>query len=159
MTKAVICSPRSLLVERVYRLHVSLASLPCLVFTADHGRPSSTQTQPERERWKNTGRSRRQRTEDVLLLRRSKEAANKDRRERGVEFNDYLETTDLNVYNNKEDVNIDLNFTTLLPTQHHLLQAALDVRGNVDHGTSKLRVLLHPLNTSTHLCSSDLVKA
>ncbi len=98
-------------------------------------------------------------SDNVLLLRRSKEAADKDRRERGIEFNDYLETTDLNVYNDEEDVNIDLDFTTLLPTQHHLLQAALDVRGDVDHGTSKLRVLLHPLNTSTHLCSSDLVKA
>jgi hypothetical protein len=51
------------------------ASLPCLVFAADHGRPSSTQTQPERERWKNTGRSRRQRTESCSWARRTKAVA------------------------------------------------------------------------------------
>ena len=91
-------------------------------------------------------------SQNVLLLRRSKEAANKDRKERGIKFNDYLETTDYNTYNDKEDVNIDIDFATLLPTQHHLLQAALDVRGDVNHGTSRLRVLLNPLNTSTHFC-------
>ena len=60
-------------------------------------------------------------SQNVLLLRRSKEAANKDRKERGIEFNDYLETTDYNIYNDEEEVNIDLDFATLLPTQHHLL--------------------------------------
>ncbi|KAH8799116.1 hypothetical protein F5884DRAFT_758603 [Xylogone sp. PMI_703] len=98
-------------------------------------------------------------SQNVLLLRRSKEAADKDRKERGIEFNDYLETTDHNTYNDEEDVNIDLDFATLLPTQHHLLQAALDVRGDVNHGTNRLRVLLDPLNTSTHFCESAMVKA
>ena len=98
-------------------------------------------------------------SQNVLLLRRSKEAADKDRKERGIEFNDYLETTDYNTYNDEEEVNIDLDFATLLPTHHHLLQAALDVRGDVNHGTSRLRVLLDPLNTGTHFCDSAIVKA
>ncbi len=98
-------------------------------------------------------------SQNVLLLRRSKEAADKDRKERGIEFNDYLETTDHNIYNDEEEANIDLDFATLLPTQHHLLQAALDVRGDINHGTSRLRVLIKPLNTSTHFCDSTMVKA
>jgi hypothetical protein len=69
-------------------------------------------------------------SQNILLLRRSKEAADKDRKERGIEFNDYLETTDHNIYNDEEEINIDIDFATLLPTQHHLLQAALDVRGD-----------------------------
>jgi hypothetical protein len=32
-------------------------------------------------------------SENVMLLRRSKEAADQDRKERGIEFDDYLETT------------------------------------------------------------------
>jgi hypothetical protein len=96
-------------------------------------------------------------SQNVLLLRRSKEAADKDRRERGIEINDYLETTDYNIYN-EEEVDIDFDFTTLLPTQQHLLQAALDVRGDVDHGPSKLRVLLNPLNTGAQFCDSALIK-
>jgi hypothetical protein len=97
-------------------------------------------------------------SQNVLLLRRSKEAADKDRRERGIEFNDYLETTDYNTYNDEEEVNIDFDFAALHPTQHHLLQAALDVRGDVDHSSSRLRVLLNPLNTGTYLCDSGMVK-
>jgi hypothetical protein len=97
-------------------------------------------------------------SQNILLLRRSKEAADKDRKERGIEFNDYLETTDHNIYNDEEEINIDIDFATLLPTQHHLLQAALDVRGDINHGTSRLRVLLNPLNTRTHFCSSATVK-
>lgn len=97
-------------------------------------------------------------SQNILLLRRSKEAADKDRKERGIEFNDYLETTDHNTCNNEEDINIDLDFATLLPTQHHLLQAALDIRGDINHGTSRLRVLLNPLNTGTHFCESSMVK-
>lgn len=98
-------------------------------------------------------------SQNVLLLRRSKEAADKDRKERGIELNDYLETTDYNIYNDEEEVNVDLNFAALLPTQHHLLHAALDVRGDINHGTSKLRVLLNPLNTGTRFCDSAMVKA
>jgi hypothetical protein len=98
-------------------------------------------------------------SQNVLLLRRSKEAADKDRKERGIEFNDYLESADYNTHNDDEEANIDFDFATLLPTQHHLLQAALDVRGDVAHGTSRLRVLLNPLNTGTHFCDSAMVKA
>jgi hypothetical protein len=98
-------------------------------------------------------------SQNVLLLRRSKEAADKDRKERGIEFNDYLETTDHSVCNDEEEVNIDLDFATLLPTQHHLLQAALDVRGDINHGTSRLRVLLNPLSTDIDFCDSAMVKA
>jgi hypothetical protein len=98
-------------------------------------------------------------SQNVLLLWRSKEVADKDRKERGIEFNDYLETTDHNIYNDEEEANIDLNFAALLPTQHHLLQAALDVRGDINHGTSRLRVLINPLNTSTNFCDSAMVKA
>ncbi|KAF8850803.1 hypothetical protein BDZ45DRAFT_751390 [Acephala macrosclerotiorum] len=73
-------------------------------------------------------------------------------------FNDYLETTERNTCNDEEVVNIELDFSTLLPTQYHLLQTALDIRGDVSHGTGRLRVLLNPLNTSTHFCDSVRVK-
>ena len=69
-------------------------------------------------------------SQKVLLLRRSKEAADKDRKERGIDFNDYLETMDQNIHNDDDEVNIDIDFGTLHPTPHHLLQAALDVRGD-----------------------------
>lgn len=97
-------------------------------------------------------------SENVLLLRRSKEAADEDRKERGIEFNDYLETADHNIYSEDNEVNIDIDFATLLPTQHNLLQAAMDVRGDIDHGTSRLRVLLYPSNTSTHFCDNATIK-
>jgi hypothetical protein len=98
-------------------------------------------------------------SQNVLLLRRSKEAADKDRKERGIEFDDYLETADHNICNDEEEMNIDVDFSTLLPTQHHLLQAALDIRGDINHGSSRLRILLNPLNTSTDFCDSAMVKA
>jgi hypothetical protein len=96
---------------------------------------------------------------NVLLLRRSKEAADKDRKERGIEFDDYLETASHDICNDEKEVNIDLDFSALLPTQHHLLQAALDVRGDINHGIGRLRVLLNPLSTGAHFCSSAMVKA
>ncbi|PVH71315.1 hypothetical protein DL98DRAFT_615652 [Cadophora sp. DSE1049] len=98
-------------------------------------------------------------SQNVLLLRRSKEAADKDRKERGIEFNDYLETSDDGTYNGDEVNNIDLDFSALLPIQHHLLQAALDVRGHVSHGSSRLRILPRPVNASTQFCDSAMVKA
>jgi hypothetical protein len=97
-------------------------------------------------------------SQNVLLLRRSKEAADKDRKERGIEFNDYLETADHNICSEDEEANIDIDFATLLPTKHHLLQAAMDVRGDIDHGTSRLRVMLHPLNTGIHFCDNATIK-
>jgi hypothetical protein len=47
-------------------------------------------------------------SENILLLRRSKEAANQDRKERGIEFDDYLETVDQDLYNDDEETNIDV---------------------------------------------------
>ncbi|CZR69862.1 uncharacterized protein PAC_19762 [Phialocephala subalpina] len=38
-------------------------------------------------------------------------------------------------------------------------EAALDVRGDISYGTSRPRVLINPLNTSTHFCDSTMVKA
>ncbi|CZR60793.1 uncharacterized protein PAC_10689 [Phialocephala subalpina] len=38
-------------------------------------------------------------SENILLLRRSKEAADQDRKERGIDFDDYLETVDQDLYN------------------------------------------------------------
>ena len=64
-----------------------------------------------------------------MLLRRSKEAADRDRKERGIEFNEYLEAADENLYDNEDQTTIDLDFAALLPTQHNLLQAALEIRG------------------------------
>jgi hypothetical protein len=88
-------------------------------------------------------------SENVMLLRRSKEAADQDRKERGIEFNDYLETADDNLYNNDEDTDLDLDFAALHPTQHSLLQAALNVRGITIQGISDLRYLINPLNIGT----------
>jgi hypothetical protein len=51
-----------------------------------------------------------------MLLRRSKEAADQDRRDRGIEFNDYMEALDENLYNNEEETASGLDFTTLHPT-------------------------------------------
>jgi hypothetical protein len=48
-----------------------------------------------------------------MLLRRSKEAADQDRKERGIEFDDYLETIDHEIYNDDEEANADFNFATL----------------------------------------------
>lgn len=60
-------------------------------------------------------------SENVILLRRSKEAANQDRKERGIEFGNYLETIDYEIYNNDEEANVDFNFATLQPTESSLL--------------------------------------
>jgi hypothetical protein len=52
-------------------------------------------------------------SENVILLRRSKETGDQDRKERGIEFDDYLEAINQDVYNDKEEANIDFNFATL----------------------------------------------
>ncbi|KAG4414241.1 hypothetical protein IFR04_012613 [Cadophora malorum] len=93
-------------------------------------------------------------SQNVLLLRRSKEAADNDRKERGIQFNDYLETLQDSTCNDERLVNIDLDFSALLPTQYHLLQAALDVRGDVIDGSSRLQVLPRPVDTGTQFCNS-----
>jgi len=64
-------------------------------------------------------------SENVMLLRRSKEAADQDRKERRIEFDDYLETIDHDLYDNDEEANIGIDFDTLHPTENNLLQAAL----------------------------------
>ena len=48
-----------------------------------------------------------------MLLRQSKEATDQDRKERGIEFNDYLEAIDHKIYNDDEKANIDIDFATL----------------------------------------------
>ena len=60
-------------------------------------------------------------SQNVLLLCRSKEAADNDRKEQGIDFDDYLEAKDQNTYNNEEVTNIDLDFSLLLLIQYHLL--------------------------------------
>ena len=60
-----------------------------------------------------------------MLLRRSKEATEQDRKECGIEYNDYLEAVDYKVYNKDEEANIDIDFITLRLTESNLLQAAL----------------------------------
>ena len=96
-------------------------------------------------------------SENVMLLRRSKEAADRDRKERGVEFNEYLETADDNLYNENEDTVVDLDFAELHPTQYSLLQAALNVRGITIQGTSDLRYLINPLDTGTRFHDADTI--
>jgi hypothetical protein len=78
-------------------------------------------------------------SDNVVLLRRSKEAADQDRKERGVEFDDYLETIDHEIYNDEEEANIELNFATLQLTEINLLQAALEFPGITSSGLSSLR--------------------
>jgi hypothetical protein len=51
-------------------------------------------------------------SENVILLR-SKETGDPDRKERGIEFDDYLKTIDQDVCNDKEEANINFNFATL----------------------------------------------
>ena len=48
-----------------------------------------------------------------MLLRRSKEAANWDRKEHGIEFNNYLEAVDHNVYTEDKEVNVNMDFAIL----------------------------------------------
>jgi hypothetical protein len=55
-----------------------------------------------------------------VLLRRSKEAADQDRKERGIEFNDYLKAVDHD-YTKNEEVNVDIDFAMLRPTESNLL--------------------------------------
>jgi hypothetical protein len=56
-----------------------------------------------------------------VLLQRSKEAADQDRKERGIEFDNYLEAVDHKVYTEDEEANVDMDFATLRPTESSLL--------------------------------------
>lgn len=66
---------------------------------------------------------------EVVLLRRSKEAVDQDTKERGIEFNDYLEAVDHEVYTEEEEVNVDIDFAMLRRTESNLLQATLAFPG------------------------------
>jgi hypothetical protein len=93
-----------------------------------------------------------------MLLRRSKEAADQDRKERGIEFDDYLETIDHEIYNDGEEANVDFNFATLQPTESNLLQAALAFPGITTSGFSSLRFCRNPPLHGALFTPSSLVK-
>ena len=97
-------------------------------------------------------------SENVVLLRRSKEAADRDRKERGIEFDDYLEAIDHEIYNDEEEANVDFNFATLQPTESNLLQAALALPGITTGSLSSLRFPRNPLLHGLRPTSSSLVK-
>jgi hypothetical protein len=97
-------------------------------------------------------------SENVMLLRRSKEAADQDRKERGIEFDDYLETIDHETYNDDEEANVDFNFATLQPTESNLLQAALSFPGITTSTLSSLRFSRNPPSHGARFTPSSLVK-
>jgi hypothetical protein len=55
-----------------------------------------------------------------VLLRRSKEAADYNKKEYSIEFDNYLEAVDYN-YTKNEEVNVDIDFVMLRPTESNLL--------------------------------------
>ena len=93
-----------------------------------------------------------------MLLRRSKEAADRDRKERGIEFDDYLEAVDHDVYAEDDDVNMDMDFATLRPTESNLLQAALAFPGVTTDSLSSLRFSRNPRVLGAHFTPAALVK-
>jgi hypothetical protein len=97
-------------------------------------------------------------SENVMLLRRSKEAADQDRKERGIEFDDYLEAMDQDVYNNDDEANLDFDFATLQPTESSLLQAALAFPGITTSSLSSLRFPRNPPLHGARFTPSSLVK-
>jgi hypothetical protein len=97
-------------------------------------------------------------SENVVLLRRSKEAADRDRKERGIEFDDYLEAVDQDVYTEDEEANVDMDFATLRPTESNLLQAALAFPGITTDGLSSLRFSRNPQLLGAHFTPATLVR-
>jgi hypothetical protein len=97
-------------------------------------------------------------SENIMLLRRSKEAADQDRKERGIEFDDYLETVDQDPYNDDEEANTDVDFATLHPTDNNLLQAALAFPSIGNNSVSSLRMLLNPLLLGPRFYANSVVK-
>ena len=97
-------------------------------------------------------------SENVVLLRRSKEAADQDRKERGIEFDDYLEAIDHDVYTRDEEVNVDMDFAMLRPTESNLLQAALAFPGISTDSLSSLRFTRNPQLLGAHFTPAALVK-
>jgi hypothetical protein len=97
-------------------------------------------------------------SENVVLLRRSKEAADQDRKERGIEFDDYLEAVDHDVYTEDEEVNVDMDFAMLRPTESNLLQLALAFPGITTDNLSSLRFFRNPRLLGAHFTPAALVK-
>jgi hypothetical protein len=97
-------------------------------------------------------------SENVVLLRRSKEAADRDRKERGIEFDDYLEAVDHDVYTEDVEVNVDVDFAMIQPTENNLLQAALALPGIVADGLTSLRFSRNPQLLGAHFMPTTLVK-
>lgn len=93
-----------------------------------------------------------------MLLRRSKEAADQDQKERGIEFDEYLETIDRGINNDGEEANVDLNFATLQPTENNLLQGALAFPGITTNSLSSLRFTRNPPLHGTRFTPNSLVK-
>jgi hypothetical protein len=93
-----------------------------------------------------------------VLLRQSKEAANRDKKERGIEFNDYLEAVDHDVYTEDEEVNVDMDFAMLRPTKSNLLQATLAFLSIAINSLSLLRFPRNPRLFSAHFVPAALVK-
>ena len=93
-----------------------------------------------------------------MLLRQSKEAADQDRKERGIEFDNYLETVDQDLYNDDEEANISVDFATLHPTNNNLLQAALAFPSISDNSVSSLRMLLNPPLLGLRFHANSVVK-
>jgi hypothetical protein len=97
-------------------------------------------------------------SENVVLLRRSKEAADRDRKERGLELDDYFEAVDHDVYTGEEEVNVDMDFAMLRPTESNLLQAALAFPGISTDNLSSLRFTRNPQLLGAHFTPAALVK-
>ena len=93
-----------------------------------------------------------------MLLRRSKEAANQDRKERGIEFDNYLEAVDHDVYTEDGEINVDMDFAMLRPTESNLLQAALAFPGITTNSLSSLRFSRNPRLLGAHFTPAALVK-
>ena len=97
-------------------------------------------------------------SENVVLLRWSKEAADQDRKKRGIEFDDYLEAADHDVYTRDKEVNVDIDFAMLQPTESNLLQATLAFPGIVTDSLSSLRFSRNPRLMGAHFTPAALVK-
>ena len=97
-------------------------------------------------------------SENVVLLRRSKEAADQDRKERGIEFDDHLEAVDYKVYNKDEEANVDMDFATPRPTESNLLQAALAFPGTTTDSLTSLRFSCNPRLLDAYFTPAALVK-
>jgi hypothetical protein len=93
-----------------------------------------------------------------VLLRQSKEATNQDRKERGIEFDNYLKAIDHRVYIEDEEANVDMDFATLRPIESNLLQATLAFPGITTNSLSSLRFSRNPRLLGAYFTSAGLVK-